>query len=306
MRGPMSAKPETIVEAAGYASRPAETQPPAVALVTGASRGLGRGIAIGLGAAGWTVWVTGRSTRARSTSHLPGTIEETAGAVTAAGGLGVVAACDHRDDDQVAAAISRMGRLDLLVNNVWAGYERLNAGAWPEWTAPFWEQPIELWDAMFHGGVRAHYVTTALCAPLLRASPRALIVTVSVALTTDASTTDAPTTDAPTTDALKGAPTTGPPVAYRVAKSADDQLARAFATAFAQDGVVSIALHPGLVRTEGVMQFAEHFDLADSQSPEGVGRVVAALADDENLMSHNGRALLVADLAQLYQIDITN
>jgi len=285
---------------------------PGVALVTGASRGIGRGIAIGLGAAGWTVWVTGRSTRgAASTSHLPGTIEETAEAVTAAGGKGIAAACDHRDDDQVRALVARIAELSLLVNNVWAGYERLNAGAWPEWTAPFWEQPIELWDAMFHGGVRAHYVTTALCAPLLRASPRALIVTVSVALTTDASTTDAPTTDAPTTDApttdaLKGAPTTGPPVAYRVAKSADDQLARAFATAFAQDGVVSIALHPGLVRTEGVMQFAEHFDLADSQSPEGVGRVVAALADDENLMSHNGRALLVADLAQLYQIDITN
>ena len=250
-------------------------------MVTGASRGLGRGIAIGLGAAGWTVWVTGRSTRAHTTSHLPGTVEETAGAVTEAGGLGVVASCDHRDDNEVRAIISRMGRLDLLVNNVWAGYERLNAGGWPEWSAPFWEQPIELWDAMFHGGVRAHYVTTALCAPLLRASPRALVVTVSVAQTPSM------------------------PVAYSVAKAADDQLAEAIADALAQDGVASVALHPGLVRTEGVMQFAEHLDLTGSQSPEGVGRVVAALAANENLMSHNGRALLVADLAQLYGIDVT-
>lgn len=134
---------------------------------------------------------------------------------------------------------------------------------------------------MFHGGVRAHYVTTALCARLLRASPRALVVTISVPPTTDA------------------------PVAYSVAKTADDRLAQAIAAAFTPHGVASVALHPGLVRTEGVMQFAEHLDLTASQSPEGVGRVVAALADDVNIMSRNGRALLVADLAELYGIDVT-
>ena len=120
------------------------------------------------------------------TGHLPGTVEQTADAVTAAGGSGVAVPCDHRDDDAVRAVAARItadhGRLDLLVNNAWAGYERLNAGGWEEWNAPFWEQPLELFDAMFGGGVRAHYVAAAVCAPLLIATPRSLVVTVSVAV----------------------------------------------------------------------------------------------------------------------------
>ena len=144
--------------------------PSKIALVAGATRGVGRGIALALGRAGWTVWVTGRSSRQGGpTSHLPGTVEETAEAVTTAGGLGVAVVRDHRDDEQVRVLAERMqsesGALHLLVNNAWGGYERLNAGAWEEWNAPFWEQPIGLWDAMFDGGVRCHYVTTALCAP---------------------------------------------------------------------------------------------------------------------------------------------
>jgi len=241
---------------------------------------VGRGVAVALGAAGWTVWVTGRSSRSGgSTSHLTGTVEETAEAVTAAGGHGIAAVCDHRDDEQVRAVVARIDTLHLLVNNAWAGYERLNAGGWQEWNAPFWDQPLELWDAMFDGGVRAHYVTTALCAPLLRAS-KAVVVTVSV-------------------------PEPPFPVAYTVAKAADDRLTAATAAAFAADGVASVALYPGLVRTEGVLQFSEHLDLTDSQSPEGVGRVVAALAVDDDVLSLSGRALTVVDLATRYGVDTT-
>jgi NAD(P)-dependent dehydrogenase (short-subunit alcohol dehydrogenase family) len=185
----------------------------------------------------------------------------------------------------VARIRSESGTLRLLVNNAWGGYERLNAGAWQEWNAPFWDQPLELWDAMFSSGVRAHYVTTSLCAEMLRAAPASLIVTISMEV---GSRHQAP----------HG-------VAYSVAKAADDRLALAVSAALSADGVTSVALYPGLVRTEGVMQFAEHLDLADSQSPQGVGRVVAALADDDRVMDLTGRALMVKDLARRYAIDPT-
>jgi NAD(P)-dependent dehydrogenase (short-subunit alcohol dehydrogenase family) len=260
-----------------------------VAWVTGASRGIGRGVAVALGAAGWTVWVTARSTVDGSTSHLPGTVEQTAAEVTAAGGRGIAVACDHRMEEQVRAVVDRIaaesGSLHLLVNNAWAGYERLNAGAWEEWNAPFWEQPLQLWDAMIGGGVRAHYVATALSAGLLRRTPGAVVVTVSMAV------------GAADRDDCN--------VAYSVAKAADDRLAAAMARQLRADGVASLSLYPGLVRTEGVMQFAEHLDLDGSQSPEGVGRVVAAVADDPGVMALTGRALDVAELAGRYDVDVT-
>ena len=260
------------------------------AFVTGASRGVGRGIATALGAAGWTVWVSARSgLAAGSTSHLPGSVEETARAVTAAGGRGIGVVCDHRDDEQIRAVARRIeaesGALHLLVNNAWAGYERLNAGEYAEWTARFWEQPLELWDAMFDGGVRTHYVTSAICAPLLRRTAGSAIVTVSMEV------------------GARHDPAQG--VAYSVAKAADDRLAAAMAAQLAADGTASVAVYPGLVRTEGVMQFAEHLDLSGSQSPEGVGRVIVALAVDPRLMSLTGQALHIADLAERYGIDVT-
>lgn len=261
-----------------------------VAWVTGASRGVGRGVAAALGQAGWVVYVTARSSEAGRTGHLPGTVEEAAAAVTAAGGRGVAAACDHRDDAAVAAVAARVtadcGRLDLLVNNVWAGYERLNAGAWDEWNAPLWEQPLELFDSMFDGGVRAHYTALAVCAPLLIATPGSLVVAVSFAV-----------------------PEAGPRrpgAAYAMAKAADDRLALVAARQLHEHGVTSVAVHPDWVRTEGVLQFAAQVDLTRSQSPEGVGRAIAALAADPQRLSLTGQALPVAALADRYGIDVNS
>jgi len=260
-----------------------------VAWVTGASRGVGRGIALALGHAGWTVYVTARSSAAGRTGHLPGTVEECADAVSASGGHGIAVVCDHRDDDAVAAVTDRIAathdRLDLVVNNAWGGYERLNAGAWEEWNAPLWQQPIELFDAMFTGGVRAHYVALARCAPLLIATAGSAVVTISFTVTDTASHSFG--------------------AAYAAAKCADDRLAQAAAAQLRPHGVASIALHPGLVRTEGVMQFAEHLELDGSQSPEGVGRTIVALMRDPHLMDLTGQILEVADLAERYEVDVS-
>lgn len=261
-----------------------------VAWVTGASRGVGRGIALALGRAGWTVYATARSNVAGRTGHLPGTVERTAAEVTAAGGHGIAVVCDHSDDAAVAAVVERIrahhGRLDMLVNNVWGGYERLNAGAWTEWNAPLWEQPVELFDAMFTAGVRAHYIALRLCAPLLIATPGSLAVTVSFS--------------------VPEAEQAGFGAAYAMAKSADDRLAVAAAVQLREHSVASLALHPGLVRTEGVMQFAEHLDLAGSQSPEGVGRAVVALADDPDRMTLTGSVISVEQVATRYGIDVAS
>src|SRR5688500_5600295 len=133
-----------------------------IAIVTGASRGAGRGIAVELGVAGATVYVTGRSRRGAPAAAydgmrartglatLPGSIDETADDVTAAGGRGIAVACDHTDPDDVRALFARVerehGRLDLLVNNAWGGHESFTVESL---RAPFWEQPLEHWESMF-------------------------------------------------------------------------------------------------------------------------------------------------------------
>jgi NAD(P)-dependent dehydrogenase (short-subunit alcohol dehydrogenase family) len=141
-----------------------------VALVTGASRGVGKGIALGLGEAGATVYITGRTVKeGEAASKMPGTIFQTAEEVIRLGGVGVAVPCDHRDDAQVRALFERIrseqGRLDILVNNIWAGYEHFTDGTefWKE--KGFWDMPFERWDKMLQAGVRAHFVASALAAP---------------------------------------------------------------------------------------------------------------------------------------------
>jgi NAD(P)-dependent dehydrogenase (short-subunit alcohol dehydrogenase family) len=253
-----------------------------VALVTGASRGVGRGIALALGEAGATVVVTGRSTRGRpTTERLPGTVDDTADAVTNRGGTGVALRCDHADDDDVARVFDVIGhaygRLDILVNNVWSGYDRWGDA---RFDAKFWDQPLWRWDLCL-GSVRAHYAAAQLAAPFLLESGRGLIIEVGY-------------TDG---DTYLGQ------VAYDVAKAACDRMAAAMAEDFARSDVVALSLHPGFVRTERV----EHAAGAMSSGPasivhssEYVGRAVAHLSADRDVARFAGAKLAVGDLARTY------
>jgi NAD(P)-dependent dehydrogenase (short-subunit alcohol dehydrogenase family) len=254
-----------------------------VAVVTGASRGVGKGVAVALGAAGYTVYVTGRSTDDRPTyPGIGGTIGQTAGEVTAAGGRGIPVRCDHTDDAQVSALFDQVraeaGHLDLLVNNVWGGYAAYHEDRHGDMAGPFWQQPLTVWDDMFTAGVRAHYVATVLAVPLLR--PGGLVVTVSF---------------------FPGSyPSGDDQVAYSVAKAADDRMIAVMAAQLAERDITAVALYPGLVRTEGVMRAAEYFDLSNSESPVFIGRAVAALADDPQVARRSGQCLVVAELAAEY------
>ncbi|MGA5304869.1 SDR family NAD(P)-dependent oxidoreductase [Nucisporomicrobium flavum] len=253
------------------------------AVVTGASRGLGRGVARALGTAGYTVFVTGRSTDAGVTYPVVGgSVDLTAREVTAAGGHGVPVVCDHTDDAQVRALFDRVrdvsGGIDVLVNNVWGGYAAYHEDRHTDMEGPFWEQPLSVWDDMFTAGVRAHYTATVLAVPLLR--PGALVATVSF---------------------FPGSyPSGDDQVAYSVAKAADDRMVAVTAAQLRARDVTAVALYPGLVRTEGVMRAAEFFDLSDSESPEFTGRAVVALAADPEVARHAGRCLVVAELAREY------
>jgi NAD(P)-dependent dehydrogenase (short-subunit alcohol dehydrogenase family) len=252
-----------------------------VAVVTGASRGIGKGIALALGEAGATVYVTGRSDAGGTTEGLPGTVRETAEAVTQRGGQGIPVRCDHGADADVEALFARVtqeqGRLGLLVNNVWGGYERFD---WSRFGAPFWEQPLTHWSGMFESGVRAHLVASRLAVPLLLANGRGLIVH----------------TTAWDRDKYLGN------LFYDVAKAAVNRMAFGMARELRPHQVAVIALAPGFVATERVRAaFAgAGREPGSLESPAYIGRAVVALAGDADVMSKSGRVLTVGQLAAEY------
>ncbi|HEX9565228.1 MAG TPA: SDR family NAD(P)-dependent oxidoreductase [Gemmatimonadaceae bacterium] len=236
----------------------------AVALVTGASRGVGRGIAAALADAGMRVFASGR----------------TIGQTALTEGVERVD-CDHTDDEAVARLFMRVeaecGGLDVLVNSAWGGYERMVEAGRFTWAAPFWEQPLWRWDAMITAGVRSAFVASQLAARTMVVARRGLIVNISHWA------------------AQKRIGNT----MYGIAKAATDKLTSDAAVELRPHGVTMVSLYPGLVRTEAVLA-AGIFDLSNSESPEFSGRAVAALAADPDLLALSGSTLVAAALAQRY------
>ena len=248
-----------------------------IAIVTGASRGVGKGIALGLGEAGATVYVTGRSRAADAAGALPGTIDATAAEVTRLGGRGIAVAVDHAVDAEVEALVARVeaesGRVDILCNNAFA----IPAG---ELYVPFWQAPLGFWDEMHRVGLRSHYVAAHFCARGMVQRRSGLIVNVS----------------------SFGAKIYAVNVAYGVGKAGVDRMSRDMGKELATHEVCAVSLWPGVVRTERLEIEAARFpyDRASSESPTFSGRAVAALAADPQRLKKSGQALVVAELAQEY------
>ncbi|MBI5280850.1 MAG: SDR family NAD(P)-dependent oxidoreductase [Candidatus Solibacter usitatus] len=239
-----------------------------IALVTGASRGIGRGIALSLGEAKATVYLSGRTASG---------LDSAAAEIERRGGTAVPVVCDHTDDAQVDALFSRIPALDLLVNNVWGGYENHPNGLGMD---PFWKMPLDDWDGMFTRGLRAHIAASRLAIPRMLPAKRGLIVT--------------------TLAWLSGKYLRH--LYYDLAKQSCARLAYALALELKPHGIASVALAPGFVRTEAVLAaHAKHpFDLSGTESPEYIGRAVVHLAQDPEVMSKTGRVLTAAELAREY------
>ena len=260
-----------------------------IALVAGATRGTGRGIARGLGEQGAIVYCTGRSVRgAGATPGRPETIEETAELVSAAGGTGIAVRVDHTEAAQVRALVERIraeqGALDILVNDVWGGDDLT------EWGKPLWEHSLDAGLRMQHTAVHSHIITSHAAIPIMLDRPGAIIVEV--------------------TDGIL--PTYRGNVFYDLAKVSGIRLALALGYELRNRGVTAVAVTPGFLRSERMLalfgvtedtwreQVARDPHFAESETPLYVGRAVAALAADPEHWRVSGQALAGWDLAERY------
>ena len=273
-----------------------------VCVVTGASRGIGKGIALTLGKHGATVYVTGTSSSTGQSATAepfalseddPGTIEQTAAEINAVGGRGIAVVCNHANDNQVkqffAQIESEQGRLDILVNNAF----RIPPGGPSKLFGKFWTQDIAVWDTVHTVGLRSHYVASCYAIPLMIKSkvssklPRPLIAMIS----------------------SFGGLTYTFNVAYGVAKAGVDRLAKDMHVELAAEDLCVVSLWPGLVMTERTERVVENgqwekyvgFDLENSETPAFTGRAIVALATDPNNAVKSGTYQVVAELAQEYQ-----
>ena len=247
-----------------------------IAVVTGASRGIGKGIALALGERGCTVYVTGRSTGSGER-----TIDTTARLVSEAGGEGRAIRCDHGDDADIAAVFARIkrevGHVDYLVNNVYKVPDP------PAWGGGFWDHPIQIWDDQVGIGLRAHYVASWHAAPLLFAAvPGGAILNVS----------------------SPGGKSYHFSSSYGAGKAALDRLTADMAIELKPKGVAAVALYPGSVSTEFIQDAAKMrgMDLSKSQTPLFVGRSAVALLTAKDLMARTGMIQWVEDLGEEFGI----
>jgi NAD(P)-dependent dehydrogenase (short-subunit alcohol dehydrogenase family) len=252
-----------------------------VAVVTGASRGAGRGIALALGSEGATVYVTARSRdRAPTVPETPRSVEEVAAEVTARGGQGIAAPCDHTVDEEVRDVFERVtaeqGKLDILVCNAWGGYM-----PYPEhnqwWEAPFWEQSMDRWDGMFTAGLRSHLLTCRYGMPLMVEHDKGLVVLTTFTM---------------------GRRYLGN-VFYDVCKNGICRMAFCLAEDLKDREVAVVALTPGWVLAERMTELTPD-QTAQTESVEYIGRAVAALAADPGVGRRSGKTLAVGDLARAY------
>jgi NAD(P)-dependent dehydrogenase (short-subunit alcohol dehydrogenase family) len=260
-----------------------------VAVVAGATRGAGRGIACMLGEAGATVYCTGRSVRGKpATANRPETIEETAEMVSARGGVGIHVQVDHTVEEQVRALFERVraehGRLDVLVNDVWGGDELT------EWGKPFWEHSLQNGLLMLQRAVHSHIITSHTGVPLMLPSRQGLVIEI---------------TDG---DGFNYRGT----LFYDLVKVSVIRLAYAMAEELRAHNIAAVALTPGYLRSEAMLdgfgvteanwrdavKKDPHF--AESETPFYIGRAVAALASDPNIMEKSGKALATWNLAPEY------
>jgi NAD(P)-dependent dehydrogenase (short-subunit alcohol dehydrogenase family) len=245
------------------------------ALVTGGSRGVGRGVALGLGEYGATIYITGRNVEQ---------LNETAVLVEELGGVCIPLQCDHNDDIATKAVfdqIQQQGKtLSILVNCAWGGYENMVEDGNFTWTNKFWEQPLWRWDQIFTVGVRTIFITSKYAMPLMDNQARGLIVNIS----------------------YWAAQKYLGNVIYGASKAAADKLTFDMAQELCNTNFSVVSLYPGLVRTEEVLKNAEYFDFSNSESPQFIGRVIAHLYFDTHLKEKSGKIYIAAALADEYGI----
>lgn len=250
-----------------------------VAVVTGASRGIGKGIAEGLGEAGATVYVTGRS-ESHGQPPAPLTVQATAASVTAFGGKGIAVAVDHNNDAQVRALFEQVdaeqGRLDILVNNVY------QIPTPPALSGGFWEHPVSVWDDQCGVGLRGYYVASVFGAPLLIRNSGGLIVNIS----------------------SRGGLGYVFSTSYGVGKAGVNRMAQDMAHELKEYGCAALSLSPSKVKTEFILDMVAQgkmeLDPEVAQSVRFSGRCVAALAAAPDLMTRSGGIFTVNELAQAY------